>query len=270
MLHETALSWGMEPTTALSGPQALQAVEAAARSAKDFTLIIADFSALGVSGLDVLLGETSNSKSILLVNTQDYQEVSIRCTERGVGACLVKPVKKSELLAAITRLLPAFAMSVEAQQKSAIKPCHSGLKVLLAEDNLINQKLATRILENMGNEVSVAETGKEAFEMVQREHFDLVFMDIQMPEMDGYSATRAVRQWEMRQGKHVPIIAMTANAMKGDREACLKAGMDGYIAKPIKKEDIAEAIELAMEGLESNEIPGTTAEQRTPPECFYG
>ncbi len=246
MLHEMALSWGMAPTTAVSTPQALQLAKTAATSGNGFALAVADFSTIGTKGLDALLAETNNSKSILLLNTQEYQEISIHCAERGVGACLVKPVKPSELLAAITRLLPAFGIAVEIRPASR-QPRYSNLKILLAEDNLVNRKLATRILENMGNKVSVAETGKEAFEILQREHFDLVFMDIQMPEMDGYSATKAVREWEMPQDKHVPIIAMTANAMKGDREACLAAGMDGYIAKPIKKEDIAAAIERAME-----------------------
>ena len=138
--------------------------------------------------------------------------------------------------------------SVEAlgQQSEHLMSGVSGTRILLAEDNLINQKLAARILEKMGNRVSLAPTGKKAFEMVQEEYFDLVFMDVQMPEMDGYAATGAIREWEKSQGRHIPIIAMTANAMKGDRELCLEIGMDGYVAKPINQKEVQDAMQQVM------------------------
>jgi CheY-like chemotaxis protein len=118
----------------------------------------------------------------------------------------------------------------------------SKLQILIAEDNRVNQTLATRMLEKMGHTVTVANNGQEALAHAANGAFDLIFMDVQMPEMDGLTATRKIREWEKTTGTHVPIVAMTAHAMKGDRERCLKAGMDGYIAKPINSKEVEAAI----------------------------
>jgi CheY-like chemotaxis protein len=120
------------------------------------------------------------------------------------------------------------------------------LRVLLAEDNAVNQKLATRLLEKQGHQVTVVPNGKEAVEAVRRGGYDLVLMDVQMPEMDGFEATAAIRQQEAATGGRMPIVAMTAHAMKGDRERCLEAGMDGYVSKPIQPRELIEAIAKAM------------------------
>jgi CheY-like chemotaxis protein len=120
------------------------------------------------------------------------------------------------------------------------------LRVLLAEDNMVNQKLAERMLGKLHHRVVIANNGKEAFERIQQEPFDLVLMDMQMPEMDGLAATQAVREWEKGRGRHIPIIAMTANAMKGDDLVCLEAGMDGYIAKPISLMMLKKTIEQVL------------------------
>jgi CheY-like chemotaxis protein len=120
--------------------------------------------------------------------------------------------------------------------------------VLLAEDNLVNQKLGVRLLEKRGHAVAVAANGRETLEALAREPFDLVLMDVQMPEMDGFETTAAIRRAEGRTGKRVPIIAMTAHAMKGDRERCLRAGMDGYLAKPIQPKELYDAIDRLMAG----------------------
>src|SRR5260370_1753009 len=116
------------------------------------------------------------------------------------------------------------------------------LHVLLAEDNQVTQMLATRIFKKLGHHVTVVSNGREALSAVQAGHFDLVAMDVQMPEMDGLDATAAIRAWEKTTGTHTPIMAMTAHAMKGDRERCLAAGMDGYISKPIRTKELEEAI----------------------------
>jgi CheY-like chemotaxis protein len=116
------------------------------------------------------------------------------------------------------------------------------LQILLAEDNRINQTVAIRTLEKMGHSVVLATDGREALSLLKAERFDLVLMDIQMPEMDGLTATREIRNGEKRTGSHIPIIAMTAHNMSGDRERCLESGMDGYVAKPIKFQELAEAI----------------------------
>jgi CheY-like chemotaxis protein len=120
------------------------------------------------------------------------------------------------------------------------------LRILLAEDNLVNQRLAVRMLEKMGHQVVVAQTGQEALHSLRSEKFDLVLMDVQMPEMDGFAAAREIRRREQGGQEHVPVIAMTAHAMKGDRESCLEAGMDDYLAKPINREELQQVIERAM------------------------
>jgi CheY-like chemotaxis protein len=117
------------------------------------------------------------------------------------------------------------------------------LRILLAEDNAVNQLLATRLLEKQGHHVATVGNGRAALERLEKETFDLILMDIQMPEMDGFEATAAIRKQEESTGKHLPIVAMTAHAMEGDRERCLAAGMDGYIAKPVRAKDLIDAIE---------------------------
>ena len=133
--------------------------------------------------------------------------------------------------------VPAAATS------SAHNPAAPGLRVLLAEDNLVNQKVARRILEKEGYLVSVAGSGKAALDLVLQQTFDLIFMDVQMPEMDGIEATRTIRENEKRTGQHIPIIALTAHAMSGDRERCVAAGMDGYASKPIRLDELRQEIE---------------------------
>ena len=128
------------------------------------------------------------------------------------------------------------------------------LRVLLVEDNSVNQRVAVRLLEKMGHCVAVAGNGREALAALDVESFDLVLMDVQMPEMDGLEATAAIRQREQTTGAHVPILAMTAHNMKGDRERCLEAGMDGYVAKPIRPHELMEAIEALTPSLEPSGV----------------
>jgi two-component system, sensor histidine kinase and response regulator len=127
-----------------------------------------------------------------------------------------------------------------------VKRTSRPFRILLAEDNLVNQRLAVRMLEKMGHHVVVVQTGEEALDALQDEKFDLVLMDVQMPEMDGFAATREIRRREQGGQGRLPVIAMTAHAMKGDRESCLEAGMDDYLAKPINREELQQAIERAM------------------------
>jgi CheY-like chemotaxis protein len=117
------------------------------------------------------------------------------------------------------------------------------LRILLAEDSLVNQRMAVGLLEKRGHQITIANDGRQAVAAAQKERFDLILMDVQMPEMDGFSATMAIREWEAAQGRRTPIVAMTAHAMKGDRERCLAAGMDHYISKPIRSQELFAAIE---------------------------
>jgi CheY-like chemotaxis protein len=162
----------------------------------------------------------------------------------GIKSYLIKPVKQCELLAAIRRV-----MATEAEVL-ATSPREQGplgqFRILLAEDNLVNQRLAVGLLEKMGHQVTVAQNGREALDLLEERDFDLVLMDVQMPEMDGFAATRELRKREEGRQRHIPVIAMTAHAMKGDRETCIAAGMDGYIAKPISRADLQQVINQAV------------------------
>jgi CheY-like chemotaxis protein len=169
-----------------------------------------------------------------------------RCEKLGITAHLVKPIRAAELLKAILQALPADRQATRRLAERTEQPeIHAGqraLRILLAEDNAINRRLAVRLLEKAGHTVAVAENGSQALAMVQSQRFDLVLMDVQMPEMDGFEATAAIRDFELHTHAHIPIIAMTAHAMKGDRERCLQVGMDGYIAKPINRNDLLTII----------------------------
>jgi two-component system sensor histidine kinase/response regulator len=136
------------------------------------------------------------------------------------------------------------------------------LRVLLAEDNAVNQRLAMRLLEKRGHRVTVAGNGREALEALEKEKFDLVFMDVQMPEMDGLEATAVIRENEKSSGRHQPIIALTAHAMKGDREKCLAAGMDGYLTKPIRPPELEEILEEYVARRAAVAAPAEIAGQR--------
>jgi CheY-like chemotaxis protein/HPt (histidine-containing phosphotransfer) domain-containing protein len=159
---------------------------------------------------------------------------------------LIKPVGQSELRAALLKMLGHAARPVDIEpttnptDKAATIPA---LRILLADDNVVNQKLAVRLLEKQGHSVVVAGDGKQALEFLSASRFDLAIMDVQMPVLDGFEATAALRAWESQTGGHLPVIALTANAMKGDRELCLRAGFDDYVAKPIRWPLLAAAIE---------------------------
>jgi CheY-like chemotaxis protein len=186
--------------------------------------------------------------TIMMLTSAGHRGDAARCQELGVAAYLLKPIRQSELREAIARVLGAreqdgaiplitrFSLH-DARDPSAF------LHVLLAEDNAVNQRLAVRLLEKRGHSVKVAANGREALEAMEKERFDLVFMDVQMPEMDGLEATIAIREKEKSSGLHQPVIALTAHAMKGDREKCLDAGMDGYLTKPIRPPELEEILE---------------------------
>jgi len=180
---------------------------------------------------------------VMLLTSNDYSTSTRLSRELGVTSHVIKPVKPSELLAVMrTALSPGSSETLSRVAEAG--PPSARLRILLAEDNLVNQRLALRLLEKMGHDVAVAQNGIEVLAALQKDKFDLVLMDVQMPEMDGFAATREIRRRE--QGKRLPIIAMTAHAMKGDRETCLEVGMDGYLAKPIHREDLEKAVKEAI------------------------
>jgi CheY-like chemotaxis protein len=182
---------------------------------------------------------------VMMLTSDDYYSSVRRARELGVATHLLKPVRLFELLAAVRNIIVPGVPEAPLPQAQAEHPS-SQLKVLLAEDNLVNQRLAVRLLRKMGHQVAVAQTGREALYALRSEKFDLVLMDVQMPEMDGFEATREIRRREQSTQEHIPVIAMTAHAMNGDHESCLQAGMDDYVAKPINREELRQTIERVM------------------------
>jgi CheY-like chemotaxis protein len=188
--------------------------------------------------------------TILMLSSVDRSEHAARLRELGVSAYLVKPVKRSELLRAILTALGAAEAVRSAPENGAPAAGGHSLRILLAEDNAVNQRVAVRMLERDGHEVSVVADGAEAVAASECVRFDAILMDLQMPGMDGLEATRAIRRAEARTGAHVPIVAMTAHAMAGDRERCLAAGMDGYLTKPISLSELRAALSSIMKEAE--------------------
>jgi signal transduction histidine kinase/CheY-like chemotaxis protein/HPt (histidine-containing phosphotransfer) domain-containing protein len=202
--------------------------------------------------------------AIMMLTSSGQRGDIERCRQLGVNSYLFKPVRRAELLSAISAVVYQrgdLYLGVLPGKESR-KSCR-GLHILLAEDNAINQQVARRTLEKMGHSVVVANNGREALSLLSSQPFELVFMDIQMPELDGISATMRVREMERLADAHMPIIAMTAHAMKGDRERCIEAGMDGYVSKPISASQLRTAITLALpawsesEMIEDSTVPGS-------------
>ncbi|MGD0223780.1 MAG: response regulator [Terriglobia bacterium] len=184
--------------------------------------------------------------TILMLTSVGHRGDAARCRDLGIAAYLTKPIGQSELLDAILRVL---RVGVHKPSQPSLITRHTLrerrriLKILLVEDTPVNRELALRLLQKRGHRVEVAGNGREALAALEEETFDMVLMDVQMPEMDGFEAAAAIRKREKETGTHLPIIAMTASAMKGDRERCLDVGMDGHISKPIRVEELFEVVE---------------------------
>ncbi|MCK4412517.1 MAG: response regulator [Candidatus Eisenbacteria sp.] len=248
--EEMLRGWRMTPTSVAGGKEALAALWTASGSPEPFELVILDAMMPGLTGFDLAervhkVPEFHGMKLILTTSAGQRGDAA-RCRELGISAYLTKPVKQSDLLDTILMViegttLPAAPLPLVTRH--SLRQGRRSCEILLAEDNLVNQKLAVCLLEKRGHRVVVASNGKQAIEELERRPFDLVLMDVQMPEMDGLEATREIREREAGKGKHTPIVAMTAHAMRGDRERCLKAGMDEYLPKPIQSEDLFRMIE---------------------------
>ncbi len=244
-------AWNLQVDTLADGPSALARLQAAHRTGSPYDLVISDMQMPGMDGLmlALVIKADPNLASIRLIilssvlqRTQDYaQQVEI-------DAYLTKPVRQSQLYdsiaVAMSRAAQPDAPSLVTSYPTAKTQTTVQVKILLAEDNIVNQKVAVRMLEKLGCRVDAVANGLEALDALRRISYDLVLMDCQMPEMDGYIATGAIREQEATTGIHIPIIAMTANAMTGDRERCLQAGMDDYISKPIKSDQLLEVLRV--------------------------
>jgi len=248
ILEEVLRHWGMIPVMACGGSEALLLVERAVVEGTTFSLVLLDVQMPGMGGYELaeqlraIWGATP--APIVLLSSSGEQLGEARRRELGIARCLVKPVKQSSLLETIEYVLGRTHIPA-AEPGGSVGPARDtvALRVLLAEDNLVNQKLVTRLLERRGHSVTVAANGRLAVQAVNRDHYDVILMDVQMPEMGGFEATAIIRDMERREGAHTPIVALTANAMKGDSERCLSAGMDAYLSKPIRTNELFDVIE---------------------------
>ncbi len=255
ILVETLLHWHMRPTAVPSGHAALAEIAHTTQTGEGFDLVLLDSQMPVMDGFELADRIRANpvlaGPTILMLTSAGQPGDAARCRELGVAAYLTKPVTQADLWEAILTALGAPARASDAlpaMPSGAARGAARRLRVLVAEDNVVNQRLAVRMLEKQGHAAVVAPNGHEALAALAREPFDLVLMDVQMPGMNGLEATAAIRQREQTTGGHVPIVAMTAHAMKGDREKCLAAGMDDYLAKPMKLAELKTALDRVVEG----------------------
>jgi PAS domain S-box-containing protein len=253
ILDRTLSYWRMRPTSVSNAPAALSLLRGAEAAGVPFRLMLADCHMPDMDGF-TLVEQVQQSPDLaslvtIMLTSGGQRGDGVRCKELGIAAYLIKPVLQADLLQALLQVLSAqegVAKPTTVITRHTLREGRLPLRILLAEDNLVNQKLACRLLENHGDIAVVAATGVQVLETLEQQSFDLILMDAQMPEMDGFEATAAIRRMEQATRAHIPIIAMTAHAMVGDRQRCLEAGMDGYIAKPVHAHELFETIESVL------------------------
>jgi two-component system sensor histidine kinase/response regulator len=241
--------WGMRPTAVEGGRAALQALEIAKSTGRPFPLILLDGQMPEMDGFT--LAEIIHKDpelvgaAIMMLTSAGHAGDAARCRELGISGYLVKPIRQGELLTSIRQILHKTPelKPVPLVTRHTLRETQNRARILLAEDNAVNQTLAVRLLEKRGYVVFVAGNGEAAVTALEKDYFDLVLMDIQMPGMDGFEATSLIRKKEEGTGRHIPIVAMTAHALKGDQERCIAAGMNGYVSKPIRTSELFSAIE---------------------------
>jgi CheY-like chemotaxis protein len=253
ILEQMVTSWRMRPHVASGAADALRQLREASQAGQPFPLLLTDASMPDVDGFTLIerIKEEPSlaSITIMMLTSAGERGDAARCRALGVTAYLTKPIRQSELLDAILTSLGASPeRSGQLVTVHSMREHRRPLHILLAEDNVVNQTLAIRLLEKGGHSVVLAVNGREAVETWKRERFDLILMDVQMPEMGGFEATAAIRHAELGGAIRIPIVAMTARAMAGDRESCLEAGMDAYVAKPISAAELVTTIESVVSG----------------------
>ncbi|MGB9464408.1 MAG: response regulator [Candidatus Acidiferrum sp.] len=269
ILEGMLVRWQMKPTSVDGGRAALVQLSAAREEGDPFGLILTDMHMPDMDGFalieEIRQRPELSTATIMMLTSAGHRGDAARCQELGVAAYLLKPIRQSELREAVARVLGAreqegaIPLITRFSLQDAREP-GAFLRVLLAEDNLVNQRLAVRLLEKRGHRVVVAGTGIEALKALEKESFDLVLMDVQMPEMDGLEATAVIREKEKSGGVRHAVVALTAHAMKGDREKCLAAGMDGYLTKPIRPQELDKLLDSYMERrMEARNVKETVA-----------
>lgn len=252
IVQSACTAWGMRCETTSAAQMALAMLADAKSAGAGYQLAIVDCHMPVMDGFELIGLIRADSRladlSVIMLSSADQQGDIARCREVGVDCYLVKPVHNTELRSAIEIVLQKSnsASAAPVVTRSSMQAPSSSFRILIAEDNAVNQKFLQRLLERMGHITAVASNGVEAIDFFRTGNFDLIFMDVQMPELDGYAATATIRDLEKASGKHIPIIAMTAHALKGDREKCLSAGMDDYLCKPARLSEIEQALHRAM------------------------
>jgi two-component system sensor histidine kinase/response regulator len=241
-------SWGMRATLAASAGEALKILSGTDQSTDGFALILTDARMPVMDGFQLVerIRQLPSFKAatVLMLSSVHSAEDVMRSRELGLSSYLIKPVRRSALLSAITESLVGSTALYEETVTTIAEPARGkSLRILVAEDNAVNRKLASSILQRAGHNAILVVNGREAVDAVERERFDVVLMDVQMPVMGGFEATRLIREMEVGSGRRTPIIAVTAHAMKGDREACFEAGMDGFAPKPIQSAKLLEMLD---------------------------
>jgi CheY-like chemotaxis protein len=235
----------MEPVLADSASEALRMMRRHASAGTPFALILLDAQMPGVDGFTLARQIQEDPEltgpRIMMLSSMDMSSMGPEL--RQTGHYLLKPVTRANLLSAILKVLAEGQQQVPIARSGVQTMTDHPLHILLAEDNRVNQKVAELLLKKQGHSVEVTANGAEALVAFHRQRFDVILMDVQMSVMNGYDATQAIRAAEQGTGRHTPIVALTAHAMKGDREVCLNAGMDDYLAKPIRPQELVAVLE---------------------------
>jgi len=259
VFEKTLEKWQMVPTLVESGPAAIDAVLDARRRGRPFDLVLLDVNMPGMDGFSTAeqLRDQPDGvlPTVMMVTSSDQFGDAQRCKDMGIVAYLVKPVRQAALRDAVLEALDTPPRPSTPDQRAIATTAGPALRILLAEDNAVNQRVAMGLLTKAGHQVTLAENGRLALDALEQQTFDLVLMDMQMPEMSGGEAIVAIRERERQAGGHVPIIALTAHALKGDRERCIEAGADDYLAKPIVPVTLHERIAVLVPAAK----PPTTA-----------
>ncbi|QDU98723.1 hybrid sensor histidine kinase/response regulator [Lignipirellula cremea] len=250
ILDEMLQNWGMQPHVTRGALEAISRLHELAEQGSLPKIVLSDVNMPEIDGFELVERIQTDPRfadlPIVMLTSGGRPGDIARCRQLSVAGHLIKPAKQSELFDTVVAAINRRQAVSEPASTVPPSPLHRPLQILLAEDSLVNQKLAIGLLERQGHQVAVANNGKDALLALEARSFDLVLMDVQMPELDGLEATEAIRKKELSSGGHVPIIAMTAHAMKGDRERCLEAGMDDYVAKPIRSAELyAKIAELS-------------------------
>ncbi|MFP6737610.1 MAG: response regulator [Planctomycetota bacterium] len=259
-LERTLSGWRMKPTLVSGGAEAIEQIEALPESAGGYGLILLDYHMPGMDGFETAgrIGKLPGARNttVMMLSSGENPGDMARSRDLGIGAFLRKPVTQADLYQSIVETLTAARVETKEDPGSLAAGERESLRILLAEDNLVNQKVTVALLERKGHTVEVAENGRLAVDALAAEKFDVVLMDIQMPVLDGLDATAEIRDREKGTGIHTPLIALTANAMKGDRERCLQGGLDAYIAKPLRPADLFRTIDEVLDCEDTHQAQG--------------